>query len=322
MQLRMIIRILLAISLSIISQMTMATCVTKATINANYAPGTLTVQRDAPVGMVINKKTITIDTSIIMFHCQGSSHIYYKMVYQGGVKTAMEDVYQTNVPGVGLKIQGYTYGGSLFTFTNPPWDRVRNDTPVSADISSGNLEVSIIKIGDITSGVMNAGLMTTVYPDTNDGFGLKLNSSDVPIVQVACAIKTPTLTFPIGNVLVNKFGSTVGTIPDGGQNTQNLGLDCDKDANINVSLSGTQNPDVSTKTVLALSGQGDEGVAKGVGVQMLYNGTPLELDKRIVLKKSAGGVETFPLTARYYQTKTQVETGSANAVATLTLTYQ
>lgn len=319
MQLRMILRALLAISLSIISQMAMATCVTKATINANYAPGTLTVQRDAPVGTVINKKTLTIDPSVYMFYCQGSSHMYYKMVYQGGVKTAMDGVYQTNVPGVGLKIQGYTYGGVLYTFTNPPWDRYETKT---LNIFSGNLEVSIIKTGDITSGVMQSGLMATVYPDTNDGYGMKVNTSDVPIVQLACAITTPTLTFPIGDVLVSKFGSTVGTIPDGGQNSQNLGLDCDKDANINVSLSGTQNPDVSTKTVLALSGQGDEGVAKGVGVQMLYNGTPLELGKRIVLKKSAGGIETFPLTARYYQTKTQVETGSANTSATLTLTYQ
>ncbi len=318
MHLRIIIRTLLAISLSIISQMAAATCTTKNTINANYAPGTLTVQRDAPAGTVINKKTIVIDNSITMFECQNNSHIYYKMVYQGSVKNAMDGVYQTNVPGVGVKVQGYTLGGTLYTFSNPPWDR----SVGAGAIASGNLEVSIIKTGDITSGVMQAGLLADIYPDTNDGYGLKLNTSDVPIVQLACAINTPTLTFPIGDVMVSKFGSTVGTIPDGGQNTQNLGLDCDKDANINVSLSGTQNPDVSTKTVLALSGQGDEGVAKGVGVQMLYNGTPLELDKRIVLKKSAGGAETFPLTARYYQTKTKVETGSANTTATLTLTYQ
>lgn len=314
-----VVKILLVIAFTSLSHVAMASCTTKNTINANYAPGSLTVQRDAAVGTVINKKTITINSSTVMFYCKTSGHMYYKLVYQGGIKTAMDDVYKTNVPGVGLKVQGYTLGGTLYTFTNPPWDRVWNAT---GNIASGNLEVTIIKTGDITSGVMQAGLMAEAYTDANDGFGLKLNSSDVPIVQVACAIKTPTLTFPIGNVLVNKFGSTVGTIPDGGQNTQNLGLDCDKDANINVSLSGTQNPDVSTKTVLALSGQGDEGVAKGVGVQMLYNGTPLELDKRIVLKKSAGGVETFPLTARYYQTKTEVETGSANAVATLTLTYQ
>lgn len=63
-------------------------------------------------------------------------------------------------------------------------------------------------------------------------------------------------------------------------------------------------------------------MAKGVGVQLLYNGSPFILNNRIVLKRSSGGQETFPLTARYYQTKTAVTTGKANASATLDLTYQ
>ncbi|MCL6720425.1 fimbrial protein [Klebsiella sp. T2.Ur] len=106
------------------------------------------------------------------------------------------------------------------------------------------------------------------------------------------------------------------------RNTQNLGLNCDVGANINVSLSGTQNPDISDSSVLALTGQGGAGVAKGVGVQIVYNGAPLMLNNRIVLKTSSGGQETFPLTARYYQTRTTVSTGTANASATLNLTYQ
>ncbi|HDC4774722.1 TPA: fimbrial protein, partial [Enterobacter cloacae] len=56
--------------------------------------------------------------------------------------------------------------------------------------------------------------------------------------------------------------------------------------------------------------------------QLLYNGSPLTLNSRLLLKQSAGGQETLPLTARYYQTLTSVESGSANASATLNLTYQ
>jgi type 1 fimbria pilin len=40
------------------------------------------------------------------------------------------------------------------------------------------------------------------------------------------------------------------------------------------------------------------------------------------LKNSAGGQETFPITARYIQTKDKVTAGSANATATLNITYQ
>lgn len=142
------------------------------------------------------------------------------------------------------------------------------------------------------------------------------------IIPVACSLTTPNLNFPIGDILASKFGTSVGTIPSGAQNTQNLGLNCDAGANINVTLQGAQNPDVSTTSVLALTGQGNADVAQGVGVQLLYNGSPLVLNNRIVLKQSSGGQETFPITARYYQTKTSVATGKANASATLDLTYQ
>lgn len=73
---------------------------------------------------------------------------------------------------------------------------------------------------------------------------------------------------------------------------------------------------------MALTGQGMTGTAKGVGVQLLYNGTPLVLNSRLLLKQSSGGLETLPFTARYYQTLTSVESGAANASATLNLTYQ
>ena len=51
---------------------------------------------------------------------------------------------------------------------------------------------------------------------------------------------------------------------------------------------------------------------------------PLKLDNNIVLKTSAGGQEFPPgtFTARYFQTKDNVTAGSANATATLNITYQ
>nr|WP_227657198.1 fimbrial protein [Citrobacter amalonaticus] len=104
--------------------------------------------------------------------------------------------------------------------------------------------------------------------------------------------------------------------------TANLKLDCDADANINVTLTGTQNPDTADDSVLELSNQGDDKVAAGIGVQLLYNDTPLELNKMLNLKRSAGDQESFPITARYIQTKDKVRAGQANATATLNLTYQ
>ncbi len=182
--------------------------------------------------------------------------------------------------------------------------------------------ITFVKTGGINSGTLNSGLLARIYGNGDNVTAVAFNITSTQIIQLSCSITTPILNFPIGDVLVSKFGTSVGTIPSGAENTQNLGLNCDAGANINVTLHGTQNPDVSTASVLALTGQGSADVASGVGVQLLYNSTPLELNNRIVLKQSASGQETFPLTARYYQTKTAVTPGKANTTATLDLTYQ
>lgn len=241
------------------------------------------------------------------------------MLYLGGAQAGITDVYKTNLQGVG--IQG-DWDGVQWTYRNPATVDARSGTTGIYDGGYGQT-FKLVKTDNIISGTLTNGLVATTYYDGNSSNpAIRINLVNSTVVQVACSITTPNLVFPIGDVLASTFGSSIGTTPVAAKNTQNLGLNCDAGANINVSLSGTQNPDVSTTSVLALTGQGSANVAKGVGVQILYNSSPLILNNRIVLKQSAGGQETFPLTARYYQTKTSVTTGMANASATLNLTYQ
>lgn len=277
----------------------------------NIQQPAVTVQRDAPVGTVISR--FITNGSGDMDLCIGPGTITYEMS-MFNTPSSITNYYNTNVPGVGLSLQ--------FVTTDFYFSKVRQYSfPIPTKIVVYPLEVTLIKTGDITSGVIGSGLLATAHGDDNVQ-SLTVNYAGNKMTQLACAITTPNLTFPIGDISASAFGNTVGTIPSGAQSTQNLGLDCDADANINVMLQGMQNPDVSTDSVLALTGQGNADVAKGVGVQLLYNGAPLALNNRIVLKQSAGGQETFPITARYYQTQASVSTGKANASATLDLTYQ
>ncbi|HBV4841648.1 TPA: fimbrial protein [Klebsiella aerogenes] len=188
------------------------------------------------------------------------------------------------------------------------------------------MTMQIIKTSNnATSGPVLRGYYAKFYAGKQGGgniYPMMLNVVGGNIETLACSINTPNLTFPLGDIPVTSFGNAVGITPANAQNTQNLGLNCNAGANINVTLTGLQNPDVGNTSVLALTSQGEPSVAKGVGVQIIYNGSPLLLNNRIVLKQSAGGQEMFPLTARYYQTRTAVTTGKANASATLNLTYQ
>ncbi|MFA1284705.1 fimbrial protein [Citrobacter telavivensis] len=316
MKIARIVNILLLILLITCVKNTFASCTKNGYVSGTIYFGNVLVQRDAPVGSIIATASVTMPTGVNLLTCY-SGNTYYLMNYKGGrVVYGFTNYYETGIGGVAISIVD---SGGVYA-TNPA-------SPVyqgTATVYSGRTYTATLKkVGDISSGTLSAEKILSAYLDSNSAIiytDIYMGAGSV--TQVACSITTPSLTFPIGDVLVSGFSSSVGTVPVGAQNTQNLGLNCDAGANINVMLQGTLNPDVSTTSVLALTGQGNADVAKGVGVQLLYNGAPLVLNNRIVLKRSAGGQETFPITARYYQTRTSVATGKANASATLDLTYQ
>jgi len=281
--------------------------------NATITQTPITVQRDAPVGSIIGTITLQIE-SLPYLSCSGSSTMNYQMNLFSA-PTGMPNVFATNITGVGISLMQPSSG--IF-FKNPASVIPVNGT---STINTSTLTTNLVKTGPITSGVIASGLLAKVSGD--DGLNAwNISLSGAAVTQLACSINTPSLTFPIGDIPVSRFGTSVGITPSGAENRQDLGLNCDAGANINVSLSGTPNPDVSTPGVLALSGQGSEGVATGVGVQILLNGAPLNLNDRLLLKQASGGQQTFPLIARYYQTRTTVTTGTANSSATLSITYQ
>ncbi|MCJ1876955.1 fimbrial protein [Klebsiella sp. HSTU-Sny5] len=280
------------------------------------------IQRDAPVGTTILQTTFSTGRSAstpFAPNCRRGIDVGH-FLFMGGIPVpGFDGYYQTQIPGVGINVSA----GGQFTYTNPA-----TDVPTAGDAVQtwsyltwgSSYIVTLKKTGNIVSGPIDHKTIVMSL----DGLGtvLQLDITGGMVTQLACSINTPNLNFPIGDVLASAFGSSIGFTPSVAQNTQNLGLNCDSGAKINISLEGIQNPDVSNGTVLALTNQGNSDVAKGVGVQILYNGTPLTLNANIPVKTSSGGIEMLPITARYYQTKTSVTTGKANASATINLTYQ
>lgn len=293
------------------------TCTTITPQESTLSIGTITVQRDVAVGTVLFSKNASV-TGSYLSGCTNPLMIGFSMRYLNATpSTYGNHVYNTNVSGIGVRFSSGNY------FENPTYTFSYNAQTNYVEWWGGKIE--LVVTGPVASGSLTPGVLGVVMLQGSDGVyrdGLTTTILDGTINVLACSITTPQLTFPIGDISAATFGTTDGTTPTGAQNTQNLGLNCDPGANVNVSLSGIQNPDVATTSVLALTGQGNTGTAKGVGVQLLYNGTPLTLNTRLPLNAAAGGQQAFPLTARYYQTQTTVEPGTANASATLNLTYQ
>jgi type 1 fimbria pilin len=293
------------------------TCTTITPQESTLSIGTITVQRDVAVGTVLFSRNATL-TGSYLTGCTNPLMLGFSMRYLNATpSTYGNHVYNTNVNGIGVRFSSGNY------FENPT--NTFSYTAQASYVEWWGGKIELIVTGPVASGSLTPGVLGVVMLQDSDGVyrdGLTTTLLDGTINVLACSITTPQLTFPIGDISAATFGSTVGTTPAGAQNTQNLGLNCDPGANVNVSLSGIQNPDVATTSVLALTGQGNTGTAKGVGVQLLYNGTPITLNTRLPLNVATGGQQAFPLTARYYQTQATVEPGTANASATLNLTYQ
>ncbi|HHB1450056.1 TPA: fimbrial protein, partial [Serratia odorifera] len=96
------------------------------------------------------------------------------------------------------------------------------------------------------------------------------------VTQLACSLNASNIQVPLGDVLATEFTGVGTTLKP---KAFNVGLNCDANAKINVSLGGTQSAESSDSSILQLTNAGSAGVAKGVGVQLLYNNTPLKLNQ-------------------------------------------
>lgn len=293
-----------------------ASCTYVSLYSRNIDLGNNIVQRDLPVGGVIATLQAGETTGNLEYCGVGGGNTYYAFTYPGSSSTSISNVYSTNIPGVGILIS--SSGGLAYT-------QPANILVVSANMNiamngGSPRTIKIVKTGPITSGIFQTGMLAKNYGDDGRDF-MEFFVTGGQVTQVACSITTQKVDVPLDPVLQ---GSFAGVNTTQGDKPFTIGLQCDAGARINASLSFTQNTDTSNNSVINLTGAGSAGVATGVGIQLLYGSTILRNNTNVVLKTSSGGQE-FPagaFTARYFQTKSTVTTGDANATATLNLTYQ
>ncbi|RTM78465.1 fimbrial protein [Enterobacter quasiroggenkampii] len=280
-----------------------------ATQNFNLNFNAVTAQRDVAPGTVVAAQSGIYNVN---FSCTDSTNTYQEAM--NGTSLG-NNLYDIGVSGYGIRVSENDSGGGFHHYFPMGFT-------IGSYSASYMYKVELVRTsGTAASGSLRSGQIANVSI-SNQFFIATWNITGGSITTLACSLSSGSLSFPIGNIPATSFGSTVGTTPVNTQVSQTLGLTCNPGANINISLSGQQNPDVANTSVLALSGQGGPGVAQGVGVQILYGGTPLNLNNTVFLQQSGGGLASFPIVARYYQTKSVVLPGTANTTATLNITYQ
>lgn len=285
----------------------------KYNISVNAPTTPISVPKDTPVGAVI-WSTVAVPFATVSYNCSLVSEMNYLMEYNGGIKSPLSHVYQTMVKGIGIEIREGNWSMDNGIFDNP----ANSMSKSMGNFANADTVVSLIKTeNDAGGGTLSAGVLGREYGGKGNDLQLTL-VNDIVIGSPGCTLSQTSLGFTLGNIPVEQFKG-VGQVSQT-TDSQTFSMDCEAGTNINVTLSGAQSSDSTDDSILALTS--GVGAATGVGVQLLYNNAPLELNKSLLLKTSQGGQETFALTARYIQTQEQITAGSANAVATLDISYQ
>ncbi|WP_260427086.1 fimbrial protein [Burkholderia stagnalis] len=300
------------------------------------APGfNLSFDPNVPDGTVLlTKKLSFLNARSSVVRCQVGLRATFFFPRNG---SSNPGVYPTGIPGVGMAMWFTTGGGALAG----KWGRVI-DYYTATDMKFpeglhpggfGGITLQFVKTGPITAGGVISGEVGHMRAE--DGHSLPLVSWRIgggivvdPQVPT-CRVTTPAITVPLGNVPASTF-TGVGSVSTG--KPVNIVLECSGGntgtfTNVYTTLTDHTNPgNVSDTLSLAT-----DSTATGLGIQVLNGSTVIKYGpdssaagntNQWKAGEAGNGTFTIPLTARYVQTAPKITPGTANGLATFTMSYQ
>nr|WP_196492920.1 fimbrial protein [Burkholderia stagnalis] len=195
------------------------------------------------------------------------------------------------------------------------------------------IEIELVKIGPITAGGVITGEVLGAFAGPGNSFqavSFRIGGGIVVRPQVpTCRVTTPEITVPLGNMPASTFTGIGSVSPS---RPFNIVLQCSGGetgtvTNVYTTLTDHTNPGNVSDT---LSLAQDSG-ATGIGIQVLNGNTVIKYGpdssaagntNQWKAGEAGNGTFTIPLTARYVQTAPKITPGTANGLATFTMSYQ
>lgn len=275
----------------------------------------ITVQRDAPAGTVLAERRLPQRSASDIAKCTTPAN-YYEGEFRFNTLSAYGNhVYATNVPGVGVRVSGYSYNSA--TPYNLPISG--NILPTAMLWIGGSVRVQLVKTlpDAVGTGVIAAGTLSRNYIGSPRLYYTTVSINRITVNRAACTVNTTSIPVPLGDKISTDFTGPGSTTKN---EYFNIPLSCTAGTKVNVTLDGVPHPS-GAAGVLALSSPPSGTAAAGVGVQVLYKNAPVTLGRKIIVGTAPSGNYNIPLVGRYYQTDAKVTGGEANATATFTMTY-
>lgn len=285
-----------------------------AEVSGYVSFGSVSVQRDAPVGSIIATATTgAYNGGKNIAGCSEAWTYRWELTQWGTLSRFGNNVYGTNVSGVGIRLTNTSSGKVL------PYDQSTGGNNYIY-IGGNGIKAELIKTGDITGGTLDNGVLARASVANQFYFANATLNGTNTITAESCSVTTNPVAVPLGDHDISEFSGTgTGT----GWQTFNIGLNCIQGARINVRIDASADSDAGVPGIIKLDS--DPAMASGVGVQLWYRyeDSPVQFgQERYYWTSSSGGNELIQLQARYYQTTQSTTAGKANATATFTLTYK
>lgn len=220
--------------------------------------------------------------------------------------------FNTYAPGLGYRIIRSDTGNPITVYPGEP------TMPAGNNFGNLSYQLQLVWTGPIAPGqTLGAYELGSWNVSVNNGdyFGFQVidfqTSGLVALTPTACSVAVDPTVVQLPTTSSSRFGSQGST---DGTTAFNIQLNCQSSGKVAITLS-TANPVAPSVLV-------NTGTAAGVGVQLLYQGSPVTFGTAIALGSTGPGPVSIPFSARYYQTRATLPTGgSVNATATYTLTY-
>ncbi|CAE6858894.1 hypothetical protein R75461_07876 [Paraburkholderia nemoris] len=302
-------------------------------ISLSPASTTANVDPNAPLGTIIASGGISWNLGNVSCTTSGTLSI----ASTTGSPLGPYNTYPTNVPGIGITI---AWGSAQTTY----WPTL----PYTAGTvitygNNGGVTAQYIKTGPIPLGLNTiSGEVGAVFaPNISSKIVSFQSNQQFFLSNPTCTVATPSISVPLGAIPLSRFtgpGSTSPAMPlsillhcSGGTGTGIGNVSGSSTVNVAVTLTDNTNPAnfLNTLTLTPAS------TATGLGIQVINpaSGSVISYgpDSSVAGNTnqwSAGaaqnGTFTIQLTARYIQlpTASKVTPGTANGIATFTMSYQ
>lgn len=256
-------------------------------------------------------------------------------------------VMPTNITGLGVRVTAQNQAGPYDSAMPIENNWYTGDRGSDHELHNSQYKVELVTLGGpISSGHLTFGspLAQVEFRESSShsangdvASNVALTNTNVAIKAMGCNADVSSINFAFGSIKMAEFDSTTKiAAPD----TQTVILSCESGTNVSLSLNATPAAgNNGNNTVIALTGEGNADVANGLGVQLGlqssgYNSgnNGLPLNQNITLFTSSRNGSTYTsggtsaqeqliFSASYFKTGSLVTAGSANASASLTLTY-